>query len=115
MSLTTESNKTESLAQIRWFVVGLVLLTGILHLYAGIVEGRPPVALAGVGFLAAIGLFLRDYRRQMLYLVGIVYTGIQLPLWYVAKSGEFTTLGYADKAVQVVLIVLLAYLYWKNE
>lgn len=73
------------------------------------------VALAGVEFLAAIGLYLVDYRRPLLYLVGIVYTAIQIPLWYVVEAGEFTTVGYVDKAVQVVLVVVLAYLYWQTR
>lgn len=53
--------------------------------------------------------------RYILYLIGIAYTGIQIPLWYVANVGEFTLFGYADKAVQIVIIVLLAYLYWRHE
>lgn len=115
MSQTVKSIETESVEPIQWLAVGLVLLTGIVHIYAGIVEGRLPVTLAGVGFFAAIGLFLLDYRRRQLYLVGVLYTAIQLPLWYVAKAGEYTALGYTDKAVQIVLIALLAYLYWTGE
>lgn len=107
--------ETESLARMRSLAVGLVVITGVIHLYAGIVEGRLPVTLAGVGYLVAIGPFLRGYRRRLLYLLGIPYTGIQIPLWYAAKGGEFTALGYFDKTVQVVLIVVLAYLLWRDR
>jgi hypothetical protein len=107
--------EVQPVSRLGWLAVALVTVTGVLHIYAGIVEGRIPVALAGVGFLAAIGLYLVDYRRALLYLVGIVYTAIQIPLWYVAKAGEFTMVGYLDKAVQVVLIVVLAYLYWQTR
>lgn len=107
--------EVQSVSRLGWLAVVLVAVTGLFHIYAGIVEGRIPVALAGVGFLAAIGLYLVDYRSPLLYLVGIVYTAIQIPLWYVAKAGEFTTVGYLDKAVQVVLIVVLAYLYWQTR
>jgi hypothetical protein len=62
-----------------------------------------------------MALYLAEYRRPLLYLVGIVYTGVQLPLWYVVKAGEYTTLGYVDKAVQVVLVLVLAYLYWQTR
>lgn len=113
--VTHERGKAESLAPLHWVAVGLAVFTAVTHIYAGVVEGRIPVALAGVGFLGGIGLFLREYRRRMLYLVGVVYTGVQIPLWYVAKAGEFTALGYVDKVVQVVLVALLAYLYWSNE
>lgn len=107
--------ETESLAPVHLLAVALALATGVLHVYAGLVGGRVPVALAGVGYFGAILLFLVDYRRPVLYLAGIPYTLVQFPLWYVAKAGEYTTLGYADKAIQVVLVVLLAHLYWTTE
>jgi len=109
------SIETESVTSVHWVAIVLVLVTGGIHVYAGIVEGRLPVSLAGVGFLGAVVLFLLDYRRRLLYLVGIVYTAIQVPLWYVVKAGEFTTLGLVDKAVQIVLIVLLVFLYWSER
>jgi hypothetical protein len=107
--------ETESLTMTHWFAILLVLATGVLHVYAGIVEGRIPVSLAGVGFLVAVTLFLANYRRSLLYPVGIVYTAVQIPLWYVVKAGEYTTLGYVDKAIQAVLIVVLAFLYWQKR
>ncbi|PAU81517.1 hypothetical protein CK500_14575 [Halorubrum salipaludis] len=105
--------RTDSLTPTHWFAILLVLMTGLIHVYAGLIEGRIPVSLAGVGFLGAAVLFLLDYRRPLLYLVGIAYTAVQFPLWYVAKAGEYTTLGYVDKTLQAILIVVLAYLYWK--
>lgn len=107
--------EVQSVGRLGWLAVALVTVTGVIHIYAGVVEGRTPVALAGVGFLAAIVLYLVEYRRPLLYLVGIVYTAIQIPLWYVVKAGEFTTVGYVDKTVQVVLVVVLAYLYWETR
>ena len=99
-----------SLTQIQWLAVVLVVITGVLHVYAGIVEGRAPVALAGVGYAGALVLFFLDYRRRLLYLIGIPYTAVQFPLWIVAKS-EYGMIDYVDKAVQVVLILVLLYLY----
>lgn len=107
--------ETGSLTTIHWLVVLLALVTGVLHVYAGVVEGRIPVALAGVGFLGAVALFLYGYRRHLLYPAGIIYTAVQFPLWYVAKAGEYTAIGYVDKFLQAVLIVLLAYLYWRER
>ena len=112
---TTDVVDTESIGRLGWVAVGLVFVTGVLHVYAGIVEGRIPVSLAGLGFLAAIVLYVVNYRRPQLYLVGILYTAVQIPLWYVANVGAFTTLGYVDKAVQVVLVALLASLYWRTR
>ena len=76
---------------------------------------RIPVLLAGVGFFGAVVLFLVDCRRSLVYVLGIIYTAVQLPLWYVVKAGEYTTLGYVDKGIQFVLIVLLVYLYWNTR
>ena len=106
----TSSGRIGSLTQLQWLAVALVVVTGVLHVYAGIVEGRIPVALAGVGYAGALVLFFFDYRRRLLYLIGIPYTAVQFPLWIVAKS-EYGTIDYVDKATQVVLILVLLYLY----
>lgn len=107
--------KADSISGLGWLAVILVLVTGVLHLYSGVIEARIPVLLAGVGFLGAIALYLADYHRRLLYLVGIGYTAIQIPIWFVVKAGEYTTIGYVDKAVQVVLILVLAFLYWRSR
>jgi hypothetical protein len=99
-----------SLTRIQWVAIALVAITGVLHVFAGVVEGRAPVALAGVGYASALALFFLDYRRRLLYLIGIPYTAVQFPLWIVAKS-EYGVVDYVDKAVQVALIVVLIYLY----
>jgi hypothetical protein len=104
------ASRIGSLTQLQWLAVALVVITGALHVYAGIVEGRIPVALAGVGYAGALVLFLLDFRRRLLYLVGIPYTAVQIPLWIVAKS-EYGVVDYVDKAVQIVLILVLIYLY----
>jgi hypothetical protein len=33
----------------------------------------------------------------------------------VVKAGEYTMLGYVDKSIQVVFILLLVYLYWSER
>jgi len=107
--------ETASLGAEHWIAVVLVAVTGVLHLYAGVVEGAPPVLIAGVGFFGALALFLVGYRRRLLYAVGVVYTGVQIPLWYVVKAGAYTPVGYVDKAVQVVLVALLLGLLWRDR
>ena len=99
-----------SLTRLQWIAIALVAITGVLHVYAGVVEGRAPVTLAGVGYAGALVLFFLDYRRRLLYLVGIPYTAVQIPIWLVVKS-EYGVVDYVDKAVQVVLILVLVYLY----
>lgn len=115
MSTTfSDSVEMETLTPVHWIALLLTILTGIIHVYAGLVEGRIPVSIAGVGFLGAAVLFLLDYYRTILYPVGIVYTAVQFPLWYVVNAGEYTMIGYVDKVIQGMLIVVLAYLFWKQ-
>lgn len=104
------AGRRESLTQLQWVAVALVVITGVLHAYAGVVEGRIPVALAGVGYADALVLFFRGYRRRLLTLIGIPYTAVQIPIWLVVKS-EYGMVDYVDKTVQVVLILVLVYLY----
>lgn len=109
-SQNSSSSRIGSLTRLQWLAVVLIVVTGVLHVYAGVVEGRIPVALAGVGYAGALVLFFLDYRRRLLYLLGIPYTAVQFPLWIVAKS-EYGMVDYVDKAVQAVLILVLLYLY----
>ena len=109
-SQNSSSSRIGALTRLQWLAVVLIVVTGVLHVYAGVVEGRIPVALAGVGYAGALVLFFLDYRRRLLYLLGIPYTAVQSPLWIVAKS-EYGMVDYVDKAVQAVLILVLLYLY----
>ena len=112
-SQNSSSSRIGALTRLQWLAVVLIVVTGVLHVYAGVVEGRIPVALAGVGYAGALVLFFLDYRRRLLYLLGIPYTAVQFPLWIVAKS-EYGMVDYVDKAVQAVLILVLLYLYLKT-
>lgn len=98
-----------------WAVVALAVITGVIHLWLGV--GFVPEALgwaflvAGVGFLAGVVALLVDYRRRLVYLLGVPFTLGQIVGWYVVNAPDFSPLGYADKVIQVVLIVLLVVLY----
>ena len=106
----TLTDENGSLTRVQWLAVSLVVVTGVLHVYAGFVEGRVPVALAGFGYAGALVLFFVGYRRRLLYLIGVPYTAVQIPIWLVAKS-EYGVVDYVDKAAQVALILVLGYLY----
>lgn len=104
-----------SLSTLERAVVVLLGVTAVTHLYAGVVEGAPPVLLAGVGFIGGVGLYLRGVRRRSLAVAAIPYTAVQIPLWYFAKAGNFTPVGYLDKAVQIVLVALLVVLVIRHR
>ena len=111
MSSSTRTQRQQSgiegLSGLEMAVVALLLFTAATHVYAGVVEGAPPVLLAGAGFLAGVVLYLRGLRRRLLTLLAVPFTAVQIPLWYVAKAGNFTLVGYVDKAAQVVLVAAL--------
>lgn len=88
----------------------LVGITALTHLYAGVVEGAPPVLLAGVGFVGGLVLYVRGTRRRALTAAAIPYTAVQIPLWYLVKQGNFTAVGYIDKVAQVFLVAALTVL-----
>jgi len=101
----------ESLSATHWLALGLVAVTGIIHVYLFVTESWLPFLLAGVGFLGAIGLFfvVKSYRRVLyagiaLFTLGQVVGYLLLPIGPV-------WLGVLDKAVQIALVAVLASLF----
>lgn len=116
--MATESGtslRTESLTTLHWIGVALAVVTGVIHLYLGVGFITSPLGwgflVAGVGFLGGVAALLVDYRRRLLYLLGVPFTAGQIVGWYVVNAPDFSALGYFDKVVQVVLIVVLVVLY----
>jgi hypothetical protein len=110
--------ETASLSTVHWLAIALAALSGLIHLLlAAIVPAtmlRISFLLAGLGFLGAIVLLLLNYRRRLLYLIGIPFVGVQIVLWYLIVGPTLATLSVldvVDKLAQTLLIVLLTYLY----
>jgi hypothetical protein len=121
MATETQSSwlQTESLTGLHWLAILLAAITGVIHLWLAVSFIPEPMGwaflVAGVGFIGAIVAFVADYRRRLLYLLGIPFTGGQIPAWYVVNAPDFSPLGLGDKAVQVVLIVVLVILYRRES
>ena len=109
---TSGMNSLSTLEQVVLILLGITAAT---HLYAGVIEGAPPVLLAGVGFIGGMLLYARGVRRHGLAIAAIPYTAVQIPLWYIAKAGNFTLVGYVDKIVQIVLVVALVVLVFRQR
>lgn len=103
--------RTRSITSYKRTAILFGVLTGIIHLYVGVVRGRPALVLAGIGFFGGIGLFLAGYRRKLLAVLGCVYVLVQIVIWAVVNAGEYRMIGFVDKSIQVVLVLLLGYLY----
>lgn len=131
MALTSRL-ETASLTPLHWAAVVLAAITGVIHLLLGVsgLLGSEVIGtglgaaflLAGLGFFGAIVLLLVDYRRPLLYALGIPYTAAQIVLWYALNFDSVSdmlanagAMGYVDKVVQVVLIVVLAVLYLRES
>jgi hypothetical protein len=112
----------DTLSGLHWVGILAALVSAGVHLLLG-VRMLPSglgisFVLAGLGFLGAIALVLLNYRRRLVYAVGIPYTLVQIVLWYAfnfasgdkAFPGDIGTLGAVDKVAQVVLIAVLVVL-----
>ncbi|MCU4924811.1 hypothetical protein OB905_02280 [Halobacteria archaeon AArc-dxtr1] len=108
-----------SLGPLHWVGVVLALVSAAVHLVLGI--GFLPhwmgvlFLLATGGFLGAIVLLLVNYRRRLLYLVGIPFVGVQLVGWYAVNEptalGAISTIEVVDKVAQLLLLAILVVLY----
>ena len=113
------SVRTDSLTSLHWFGIALAAVTGLVHLALGVQFVSSPLGwsflFAGVGFFAGAVAVVVEYRRRLVYLLGIPFTGGQVVAWYVVNAPEFSTLGYVDKAAQVLLVGTLVVLYRRNS
>lgn len=114
----------ESLTTLHWLGVACAAITGAIHLWLGVQFFGGPMGwsflAAGVGFFGAIVLLVLDVRRRLLYLIGVPYTAVQIPLWWTVNDVRPADLlepgiGVFDKLVQVILIVVLVVLYARER
>ena len=102
---------TPSAGKFRIGVIVLTAATAITHLYLGIVAGLPLFILNGLGYLALLAAIyapvptLDPYRNAFRWAL-IGYTALTIVLWI--AIGERNAVGYADKLVEVLLILLLS-------
>lgn len=121
MSTATESGTfdTASLEPLHYVGIVAAVVSGAVHLWLGVSFAPSPLGIsflfAGVVFVAAAVGVAANYRRGLLYRVGVPFTAGQIVLWYLfnfaggEKSfpGDVGTLGAVDKIAQVVLIAVL--------
>ena len=113
----------ESLTPLHWLGVAMALISAAVHIVLG--AGFLPhwmgvlFVLAGGGYIGGVVLLAIDYRRRLLYLVGLPYTLVQIIGWYVvnqpAAGGDLTAAGAMDKVAQLVLLVVLVFVYRRES
>lgn len=108
-----------SLGPLHWTGIALAVITGVIHLYLGVsfIDDSlgVPFLVAGGGFLAGSLAVLLDYRRRLVYLLGIPFTLGQIVAWYALNAPDFGAMGIGDKIVQVALVVVLVVLYRRES
>lgn len=91
--------------------IGIILLTAataIIHLGLGIRAGLVMFILNGIGYIVlATALFMPQFRsyHHLIRWALIAYTTITVLAWVFV--GAPSTIAYIDKAIEVLLIILL--------
>lgn len=119
----TPNEDAVNLSMGRLLAVALVLAvtTGAIHLYLGAVTlaGAPlglqgPFLGMGLVYLGGVALIAAGIRRGLLIKVSAIWVVVLILAWIPnALAGGYpaaSALGYADKAIEVVLLAILAVL-----
>lgn len=94
-------------------IVALTLVTGVAHLLIGLGGGRL-LLLNGLGFIGLLGLLivplgLTESLKNVVRLVLIGYTVVTIAgYFYLHSVAQFEVLALSLKAVELLLVVLLA-------
>ena len=103
--MTTTASSTPLL---KFGIIVLTAATAAIHLYLGL----PPFVLNGLGYLALLAALylpipqLAPYRNAVRRLL-IGFAALTIVLWLVITGGNSTAIGYIDKTIEVLLIILL--------
>lgn len=95
-------------------IILLTLVTAGIHLGMGIFFPDPlftPIfILNGIGYLVLLIAYflprLAGYRSLVRWVL-IAYAGITILSYFIANVGDYSAIGLIDKAIEVVLIVML--------
>lgn len=121
MSTATNSGliDRQTLTPLHYLGILLAVVTGVIHLQLGVGFISSPLGIsflfAGIVFVLASAAILANYRRRLLYGLGIPFTAGQIVLWYILNfamgpqsfPADVGTLATVDKVAQVLLIVVL--------
>ena len=108
MSETGET-RSAGLSAVRVGIVVLALASTVIHIALAIPETLVAFYLNGLGYITLVTAFslpqLATYRRQIRWLL-MGFTALTIVLWLVLGQ-PYTTIGYIDKAIELVLLGLL--------
>ncbi len=94
---------------VRLGIIVLTTGTALIHLYLGL-QGFPLFVLNGLGYLGLLAALIlpipriSDYRNLTRWVL-VGYTALTIFLWMLVGARD--VIGYADKAIEIALILLL--------
>jgi hypothetical protein len=104
-----ESTSVSANGPLRIGVIVLTAGTATIHIYLGL-QGFPLFVLNGLGYLGLLAALIlpipriSDYRSLIRWVL-VGYAALTIFLWILV--GARNSIGYADKVIEVCLIVLL--------
>lgn len=114
MSQTNRRIDVESLTPLHWVGVVTAAISAGVHLYLSVPTGGTfgaAFVFASAGFIGGIAAVLANYRRRLVYLLGIPFTGGQIVMWYLINEvPPISAIEGVDKVSQALLILVLAVL-----
>lgn len=114
-----DADDDASVTLLHWIGIVAATVTAGVHLYLGVQIGGgfgAAFLVATAGFLGGIGAVLFDYRRRLVYLLGIPFTAGQVVMWYAFNDvPPVPPVELVDKLAQVVLIVVLVALLQRER
>lgn len=109
----------DSVTRLHWIGIVAATVTAGVHLYLGLQIGGTFGAaflVATAGFLGGIGAVLFDYRRRLVYLLGIPFTAGQVVMWYAFNDvPPVPPIEAVDKLAQIALIAVLVALLRRDR
>ena len=99
---------------VQWAIVVLTLTTALIHIWLAVPDTMVAFYLNGAGYIALlISLYSPQLSRwQRLARIGLIgYTLLTIVLWILI--GAQNPLAYADKLVEVLLVIALG-LEWRQ-
>ncbi len=119
MSQTDRRIDVESLTPLHWVGIAAAAISAGVHLYLSVPTGGTfgaAFVVASAGFIGGIAAILANYRRRLVYLLGIPFTGGQIVMWYVFNEvPPISPIEGIDKVSQAVLILVLAFLFQRGS
>lgn len=115
--------ETESLTPLHWLAIAMALVSAGVHLFIAVDVLLPSqlgyaFLFATGGFVGAVILVLVDYRRRLIYALGIPFTAGQIVLWFLLNDidglGAISAVDAVDKIAQVILIAALVVLFGRE-